>query len=332
MFYNLLIFLIKKIVAILVSIACVFTSSFYEIKKTPIEPIDSENINLSFATLSDIHMTDSGFRQFILDLALNDIEQSQTKLDALVLAGDNTDFGQIEEYERLSESLMRKDFVDNMIIANGNHDTWTEEGIYDLAEDYFINYVNKITGNDIENEYYSKKVNGYTFIVLGSQIRRTMAYFEQEQIDWFANEMELASKDGKPIFVVCHWPLNQTHGLTGSFENGDIDSMDFGIGEQSDLINDIMQKYDNVFFISGHLHYGFANENTSKLYKYQSIEKVGNIISINLPSLMYFTLNGKVVNGTGFVFEVYDNEVVIRARNYITGVWFDEYSQTIELS
>ena len=332
MFYSFLIFLIRKIIAILVSISCVFTSPLLGINSSPIEPIDSENVKVTFATMSDIHMTDSFFRQAILDIALSDLEDAESKLDALVLCGDNTDFGQLNEYERLLKSFSTHDVAKNIIMSNGNHDTWTEEGKYELARDYFIDYTNKITGNNIENEYYTKKINGYTFIVLGSQLRRTMAYFEQEQIDWFANEMEIASKDGKPIFVISHWPLNQTHGLTGSFENGDTESMDFGIGEQSDLINDIMQKYDNVFFISGHLHYGFANENTSKLYKYQSIEKVGNIISINLPSLMYFTLNGKVVNGTGFVFEVYDNEVVIRARNYITGVWDDKYTQTVELA
>ena len=38
-----------------------------------------------------------------------------------------------------------------------------------------------------------------------------------------------------------------------------------------------------------------------------------------------------IANGTGFSFEVYDDEVVIRARSYSAGVWYTDYNTTIEL-
>jgi hypothetical protein len=38
-----------------------------------------------------------------------------------------------------------------------------------------------------------------------------------------------------------------------------------------------------------------------------------------------------MVNGTGFVFEVYDGEILLRARNFATGTWLENYDVTIEI-
>ena len=37
------------------------------------------------------------------------------------------------------------------------------------------------------------------------------------------------------------------------------------------------------------------------------------------------------MSGTGFVFEVYEDEVVIRGRSYSSNVWYTAYEYTIPL-
>lgn len=322
---------VRKLLILLSSVAVLLASPLTGTLSRSLKPSDPDNIRLNFAALSDVHLTDDIFRQTILELGLQDFANAKSKLDAVVFCGDNTDGGQKEQYERLVSSIKKYDIAENILFANGNHDTWTEEGWYDLAKTYFTYYASEITGLDVENEYYSAKINGYTFIVMGSQWRRTAAYFTEEQLDWLAEQMEIASQDGKPIFVISHWPINQTHGLPFAFEGTDADPMKGGIAEQSDAVNEILQRYKNVFLISGHLHNGLSNKPAWKFQNYSSIEKVGNITSVNLPSFMYFSFGGHLFNGTGFVFEVYDNEVVIRARNYIFGMWLDQYTKSIEL-
>lgn len=322
---------VKRIITVFVSVACLISSPVFGYKNPELTPIKEDLTKLTFATLSDIHLKDNFIRQSILELGLKDFDGAKTKLDALLLCGDNTDGGQEKEYERLYASLSKYDTAKNVLISNGNHDTWTEDGTYNLAKTYFLEYASKITGMKIENEYYMKKINGYTFIVMGSQWRRTAAYFSQEQLDWLSEQMEIASRDGKPIFVISHWPINGTHGLPYSFEMDESDPMDGGIGENSDAVNSILQRYKNVFLITGHLHSGLSNKARFKPTNYASIERLGNIYSVNLPSYMYMSLKGHMSNGTGYVFEVYDNEVVIRARNYVAGVWLDKYSNEIEL-
>jgi len=157
------------------------------------------------------------------------------------------------------------------------------------------------------------------------------AYISDEQLDWLAAEMEKASEDGLPIFVICHWPINQTHGLPETWGEEDMEPDDGGIGDQSARAEEILKAYKNVFMISGHIHSGFSNESQNNINGYVSVESDGSFHSINLPSYMYMTFRGRIANGTGFTFEVYENEVVIRARSFSAGVWYTDYNWTIEL-
>ena len=48
---------------------------------------------------------------------------------------------------------------------------------------------------------------------------------------------------------MCHQPFAETHGLPEVWKTGDM-------GEQNDEVRAVMEKYNNVFFINGHLHGG----------------------------------------------------------------------------
>lgn len=290
-----------------------------------------DDCKLFFATISDIHMTTETARRDMLGFGLQDMQDSDRRLDALVLTGDLTDHGYIEQWEMLEEAFSNYDPADRILLAQGNHDTWTEDEGYDLAEKYFREYAEKIGGQAIEHEYYSTTVNGYTFIFLASQTDSTRAYMSDEQLNWLEAEMEKAAENDGPIFVVCHWPLNRTHGLPITWAEDDMQSDDGGIGEQSARVEAILKQYKNVFMISGHIHNGLANEKDMWRTGYVSVEHDDSFHSINLPSYMYVTSRGRIANGTGLNFEVYDDQVVIRGRSYSAGVWYTNYVWEIPL-
>lgn len=291
---------------------------------------DSENIKLNFAAISDLHMTESDWREFIVKMGLTDMERSD--YDALVLTGDLTDHGYREQYESLLRAMNGYTPADNIILAVGNHDTWTRENDNgDTFTDLFTEYANKIAGTETETAYYSTTVNGYTFIVMASEKDMTAAYFSDTQLNWLRNEMEKASESGLPIFVISHWPLNQTHGLPTTWGDDEPEFDDGGMGDQSDRVEKILKDYDNVFLISGHIHSGFVNEEETDTYGYCSVESDGSFHSINLPSFQYPTTRGRVANGTGLQFEVYEDEVIIRARSFTASVWYTNYVFEIPL-
>ncbi len=321
---------IRSVLAVILSILSIGFSGIFGDFTADTKPL-KEDCKLNFATISDIHMTEETARRDMLRFGLEDMENSSSVLDALVLTGDLTDHGEEPEWEMLKDAFEPYTPAKNIIMAQGNHDTWTEDDKYDLARTLFIKYNKEIADREIENEYYSTKVNGYTFIVLASETDRTAAYMSDAQLQWLEEEMEKASEDGLPIFVICHWPINESHGLPTTWGDDEPEPDDGGIGDQSAQVEKILKSYKNVFFITGHIHSGFVKESQKDVYGYTSVESDGSFHSINLPQYMYLTLRGRIANGTGFNFEVYDNEVVIRARSYSAGVWYTDYNTTIEL-
>lgn len=321
---------IKGLVSVILTVLNVFTGCIFGDFTADTKPL-YDDCRLNFAAVSDIHMTDEQARVDMLKFGLQDMQNSEYPLDLIIGAGDLTDHGEPEEWANLEKAFADYTPAKNIILAQGNHDTWTSDDDYALSKELFIEYNEKIAGREIEEVYYSTKVDGYTFIVLGSEEDHTYAYMSDTQLDWLANEMAIASQDGLPIFVVCHWPLNQTHGLPETWGEDDMEPDDGGIGDQSARVEEILKSYENVIMISGHIHSGFSNDRQAENNGYVSIESDGSFHSVNLPSYMYMTMRGRIANGTGYTFEVYDDTVEIRARSYSAGVWYTDYNYTIDL-
>ncbi|MBE6784390.1 MAG: hypothetical protein E7536_10335 [Ruminococcaceae bacterium] len=321
---------IKSLLAVILSALNIFFSPFFGDFTAETKPVN-ENCRLNFAAISDIHMTEETARRDILRFGLADMQSYANPLDAVVLTGDLTDHGEIQEWEMLKEAFETYTPAKNIILAQGNHDTWTEDDKYDLARTYFIQYNKEIAGREIENEYYSTEINGYTFIVMASETDRTAAYISDTQLEWLRGEMAKAAEKDLPIFVISHWPINQSHGLPVTWGEDDMEPDDGGLGDQSAQVEEILKSYDNVFMLTGHIHNGLVNESQKNTYGYVSVESDGSFHSINMPPYMYLTIRGRIANGTGFSFEVYDDEVIIRARSFSAGVWYTDYNFTIDL-
>ncbi len=317
-----MIIFLKEITAVLLTVLNVVSFPFFGWYSGSYEPKNPDECRLNFAAISDTHIDGSGINAFMLDLGMEDFHNADSRLDALVMAGDLTDGGELQEWEKLCEVMAKYDPAQEIILACGNHDTWTEDDGIVLAKQYFTEYNKKIAGREISEMYYSTTVNGYPFIVLGSEDDRTSAYFSDTQLEWLEAEMAAAAKTGLPIFVVSHWPINESHGLPETWGDDEPEPDDGGIGDQSDAVETILKKYDNVFMITGHIHSGWVDESTESLWNYKSIESDGSFHSINLPSYMYLMPRGQFMSGKGFQFEVYDDYVLIRHRSYSGGVWY----------
>lgn len=325
-----MVFIIKKILSLITSLLVLVSWPVFGNFKEKSEPLDPDACRLNFAVISDTHMKDEFIRQFMVELGLEGMEKSDSRLDALVISGDLTDHGEYDEWTALAESFSKYDPADEIVLACGNHDTWTDES-FDKAKENFIEFNDKISGREISEMYYLTEINGYPFVVLGSETDRTAAYFSPEQLSWLDATMAEVAEDGKPVFVVSHWPINQSHGLPETWGDDEPEPDDGGIGDESAAVEEILKKYDNVFMISGHLHNGIGDKGTKGIWDYTSVESDGSFHSINLPAYTYFNARGQMVNGNGFNFEVYDDEVVIRARSYSADIWYTSYVYTIPL-
>lgn len=291
-----------------------------------------ENCNASFAVVADVHIKNGSFRQTLLELGLYDMEKAEDKLDAVVFDGDTTDQGNEKMWKRFSDALSKYDCATNKIIVMGNHDSrGPVKGDLEKTKQKFIELNKNLSNREISEVYYSTTINGYPAIVLGSEGNSTWADISQNQIDWFAQEMKKASLTGKPIFVFCHQSFNGTHGLPYTWDMKESDNPALGgMGDASDDILNIIKQYNNVFYISGHIHTGFTKEDNKYI---QSVERHGNYTLINLPSYGYADAKrgNHLPIGTGYVVEVYDDQVLLRARNFSTGTWCTKFDVAIDI-
>ena len=297
--------------------AFVFSISGPAVTPSTEQPIDYTNskANLVFAAIADPQVNSlkpDRYRYFVE--ASTDLKSAKG-LDAMIIAGDVAEFGLSAEYQLFYDNLGGMDLRYVGIV--GNHDIRLRN--YKNTVKRFCNFMNTLNGDDSYTALSrSEHINGYKFILLGSdRTEFEESYFTDDTLKWLDDELK--EEDGKPVFVLVHQPLKLTNGLPEVW-NSPFDSAG-SIGDQSDEIKEILNKYDNVIFITGHEHTGFGD------YTY---EKVGNIHSVNIPSLCCNNDCGENNDhGLDFIVEVYDNAVIFRARNSCEGKWLPEYDLTI---
>ncbi len=271
----------------------------------PISFENSEGVKMSFAAIADTHLPNRESAEKNLENAFVDVMSGKDKVDALLLAGDIADYGLKNEYERFFRVFNKYKNDLKLFVTMGNHDA---RFFYKSASRAVNSGIENLIGIKLNGKpYYSYDINGYTFIVLCTEKAvLEKAYISKEQIEFLDKELSRATKDGKPCFVMCHQPFAFTHGLPEVWKTGDM-------GEQNDEVRAIMEKYKNVFFINGHLHGGVCD------YVEEILNNENNVVSVSIPGYRKENNFGQTDAGVGYICEVYDNEVIFKARNFLTG-------------
>ncbi len=249
-----------------------------------------DELKLSFSVVSDVHVESNNpdafeaFRQVLRGIDAN--ESSNTA----IFLGDNTMNGQLIENSFLFGGLSTLKSTENVYMVLGNHDVGNGEGDYDELLTRFINYNNAFLKNKLDKPYYYKVVDGYYMIFLATEKHtvNTM-YMSDEQLSWLEGVLNEADEGGNPIFVFTHHPL-------------------YAVDEAaSDRLYALLEGHEELYYFHGHVH-SYAK------YMY------GSIPCINLPRVT------EVVDydpGVGAVVEIYEDEVLIRTRNFVTGEWLE---------
>ena len=237
----------------------------------PIAVSDPDTVQMTFLALADPQISNYLYKRYpVFEAASTDIQRGKGVYDAVVMAGDIAENGFASEYQMVYDRL--SGLGCRYINAVGNHDVRLRS--YAQMSKRFAEFTNALNGDDaMQSLHYTERINGYQFIVLGTdRTEFEESYFSDAQLQWLDDS--LAVENGKPVFVICHQPLKDTHGLPQVW-NSPIDSAG-SVGAQSDQLRAILGKYQNVFFLTGHEHTGFGP------FTYEEID---GSHSINLPSL-----------------------------------------------
>ncbi len=282
--------------------------------KAPITFENSSEVLLSAAVIADTHLPDREAAEANLGNFFKDISISPENFDVFMMAGDIADYGLNKEYERFFRPIDTQTVIPHTLVTMGNHDA---RFFFKKNSRIVMDKVDKYLGISTAGKtYYSYDINGYTFVVMCTEKRvLEKAYISKEQMKFIDSELARGTKDGKPVFLMCHQPFANTHGLPEVWETGDL-------GEQNDEVRAIVEKYKNVFFINGHLHGGVCDK------VFETLNEENGVYSISVPGYRKENNFGITDCGVGYFFEVYADRIVFRARKFLTGEYINgEYAR-----
>lgn len=231
----------------------------------------SKEAEMTAVVFSDTHFEGNSQTHFKNNgLGFANAFASDRKPDVVGFLGDQTMNGQDIEWLFFYGFLSRYGVLDRTVMAFGNHDfgNTADNAQYEKLSKRSISYYNDFCGKKIKNVYYSEEFNGYKFIVLGSDknMENTVSHIGGEELKWFRNE--LASANGKPVFVLNHNLIYDTNGARSKYSFNQIDG-----GEE---IKAAMEEYNGkVFYLCGHSHFGVNSG---------SVRTIRNVTYFNLPS------------------------------------------------
>lgn len=318
-----------SIIQKLVSVFAAFLS--FAIPCFNYQPKEPEKVLLNAAVISDVHIdTRLPLGKALFRAGLRDMSKNGIKNDAIVVSGDLTNYGDEQSLIDFFNLIRDNCNADKAVIAMGNHDIGHVSDLgftNDEARAWYVKNYNELMGFDFDKSYYAIDVKGYKFIVLCDESADNWDCFEiyDEQIAFLDAQLASATANGMPAFVVCHEPCEGVNGQPTVWKDGAMDS------ESSTKVKATMEKYKNVFFISGHMHEGINGELTEKVLGFCCVETLNGVTYVNLPTYLLVNRFGFLHNGMGLQMEVYESRVVFRARNYLTSRWYPDYEYEIPL-
>ena len=229
----------------------------------------------SFMVCSDLHIgaSSNGPVSTYFENGIDAVKKAAGgKLDALVVAGDLTNYGttiQIDMVRRIIEKKLDAEETP-LIFCSGNHDffNWYYDKTGSIARDFdsraysmfdSANYACDIVdAAETPANCRHAVINGVHIICVNvsnysvKALNKGQNAYSDETIAWFKEQMAAAAADAPnmPIYVVTHMPISD------SVNGSDYYSITYpDIIWDSDELEGILKQYSQAVLISGHTHY-----------------------------------------------------------------------------
>ena len=292
---------LKELIATVMVLVTMLIPGGTKASEDTFEALNPDELIASFVVLSDIHVETNQPESYgYLSDVLKGVKAGKD-VDAVIYTGDNVMNGQVLENFLFYSAVRTMKPSDNNFVLAGNHDLGNSAGDYEkLLSDFELNNMLYL-GEDVGNGYYYRVVNGCYIICLVSEAPSTWALdIGEEQFAWLEGVLQEAEAADAPIFVFNHFPVNYS-------------------GNASQKLTALLNEYDADLFVHGHYHDHPIY--AGNFYNYNGID------SVNMTRPTEMTL---FEPGEGLVIEVYEDEFVVRVRNFITGEWNEDLVYTYE--
>ena len=274
--------------------------------QNPEQEASGKDVVLRFVAMSDVHIGAIGdtdyYRFGQAMITAYEYAQGQTykNLDALLVAGDMTNYGYENEllaFKKGLDAYVKEGTKTELIM--GNHEYFQESGPQ-VTERWERVLERDMNTHDI--------INGYHFINLSLSDYSNYG----PSLEWLKEELKKAAEDDpeKPIFVQNHYPVTDT--VYGSDLWG------------TNQLTSIYKQYPQIIDFSGHSHYPINDPRSIHQDDFTSLG-CGTLSYYELePGMMYGTIPPNASQACQYyIVEVHaDNSVNIKLYDVLTKQFF----------
>ena len=264
-----------------------------------------------FSVLTDLHITpDRSAHISHLKAALREINRLAPDSTGIFTVGDNTNGGTKEDYELLLRTVEEGMGGSEIPIyyGLGNHEL-IFNGTYASQMELFKKY----TG--MPGAYFSVAVDETKAIFLGSDEQVGEGVMHKEQLDWLENELSSVGTE-KPVYLFMHQPLIET--VSGSFysKNPKVQYW-YGFSGANSRLRALLRNYPNAILFTGHTHWTFESEGPI-LY---GNGKDASFVNCGAVGYLWTDDDDSTGGSEGYYVEVYEDYILIRGREFVSGKW-----------
>lgn len=306
------------------------------------------SVNYSFGALSDVHYNNGNYFNGALDFL------DKCNVDLVGVSGDLTNNGEVRYFEKFNEAI--KDRLYKVFTTSGNHDTaaikngdWQKYVNTSITTDKEV--VN-IGENGIDFVFIPNKTEDNVFVFLcqtnwsypTSPSSKNYYIITEKQIEWLSTVLETYKE--KNVFLFFHTFLSGPSGnqddAVGNLVNpgGHYYNLPFSYGSGDEIaFRELMKKYKNVVYFSGHSHWMFELEIYNENLNCSNFDGE-YCYMVHVPSVCTPRWIGEDdtsrVNKTGeasegWIVEICDEAIVLIPVDFILQVFYTEYMVIIPL-
>ena len=234
-----------------------YQNAMNKAQKIDTAPDESEAL-AKFIVVSDTHLA-SNYQPYVdrVQNMFEDIAQFAPDNAAIIVNGDITNHGYLEEFDKFAELAEASGFAypDDFVLIIGNHDQYDSTEGAEPVSNLTDRFREQAGIADQPHPYYERTINGVHLIMLGpdSFPDDNWAHFgiSDEEVSWLDDMLDADLDNGRLSLVFMHEPLYYTVRNTMPGDFGHEWSLS---DEDNDNLHECLRKHPNVIFFSGHTH------------------------------------------------------------------------------
>ena len=302
------------------------------IKQSTSEKVDEVAINTSLSLtnknlgnklysvglLSDVHIDGNGDGDNT-DTAdsVSDFQRALTYLnsqnvDFIAVCGDITYYGYEADYQEFNNIVNTYSPNTPVKTIRGNHECYENgESNYNASNTLYSTY-----RGDLYYEYIH--TNGDVYLFLGNDSESSSKPLNSEELTWLKGKLE--TYRNQRVFMFVHYYYEPVGNANGISPHSSIATTDGSLGKE---FVDMITRYKNVIYFSGHTHLDFRLQkyaDTANIMKADTICHRVHIPSLAKPRVSSDGTTGTATNSNsgsqGYIMDVYENAIVLRGREY----------------